>query len=322
MATEVTGLLCPRSIPASAVSHRLVHKRQASSAPATFRQARSAPCPRQVVRQLAAAVSQQSSTEDIEHLTENFRKARQKYLEDQALGALEVAESTFERPVFPCALIAGDVVLLHLLHRQGFLDSGKVKVVFIDTFHLFPETHELLHRLEAQYNFKAEVFHAKDLSDKKAYDDHHGSDLFIRDIDAYDRICKVEPFNRSLQELEADVMINGRRRDHGAERGQLEEFEKGTPVKCNPLAWWTFKDCFEYLDRHQLDRHPLHSQGYPSVGDVHSTLPVPEAKWFEYGGERSGRFQGIKNADGSAKTECGIHQPGSDPSSGLSNIRR
>lgn len=27
MATEVTGLLCPRSIPASAVSHRLVHKR-------------------------------------------------------------------------------------------------------------------------------------------------------------------------------------------------------------------------------------------------------------------------------------------------------
>lgn len=69
--------------------------------------------------------------------------------QDQALGALEVAESTFERPVFPCALIAGDVVLLHLLHRQGFLDSGKVKVVFIDTFHLFPETHELLHRLEA-----------------------------------------------------------------------------------------------------------------------------------------------------------------------------
>lgn len=45
--------------------------------------------------------------------------------------------------------------------------------------------------MQAQYNFKAEVFHAKDLSDKKAYDDHHGSDLFIRDIDAYDRICKV-----------------------------------------------------------------------------------------------------------------------------------
>lgn len=78
-------------------------------------------------------------------------------------------------------------------------------------------------------------------------------------------------------------------------------------------------------------------QGFPSVGDVHSTVPVPKEKWFEYGGERSGRFQvrcapnirsacrlaftgrhgvltspcallqGFTNADGSIKTECGIH---------------
>jgi hypothetical protein len=32
-------------------------------------------------------------------------------------------------------------------------------------------------------------------------------------------------------------------------------------------------------------------QGFPSIGDEHSTLPVPKEKWFEYGGERSGRFQ-------------------------------
>lgn len=33
-------------------------------------------------------------------------------------------------------------------------------------------------------------------------------------------------------------------------------------------------------------------QGYPSLGDVHSTVTVqPRSKWFEYGGERSGRFQ-------------------------------
>lgn len=37
----------------------------------------------------------------------------------------------------------------------------------------------------------------------------------------------------------------------------------------------------------------IHSlvQGYPSVGDVQSTVTVPREKWFEYGGERSGRFQ-------------------------------
>ena len=30
-------------------------------------------------------------------------------------------------------------------------------------------------------------------------------------------------------------------------------------------------------------------------------------QWLAYGGERSGRFQGLTNKDGSAKTECGIH---------------
>jgi 3'-phosphoadenosine 5'-phosphosulfate sulfotransferase (PAPS reductase)/FAD synthetase len=33
---------------------------------------------------------------------------------------------------------------------------------------------------------------------------------------------QVEPFNRALVESEADVMINGRRQDHGFERAQLE----------------------------------------------------------------------------------------------------
>jgi phosphoadenosine phosphosulfate reductase len=75
----------------------------------------------------------------------------------------------------------------------------------------------------------------------------------------------------------------------------------------NPLAHWTFADCFASLARHSAPLHPLHAEGYPSLGDVHSTLPVPREKWFIYGGERSGRFQGLANNDGSAKTECGIH---------------
>ena len=36
------------------------------------------------------------------------------------------------------------------------------------------------------------------------------------------RPLQVEPFNRALKEQMADVMINGRRRDHGFERAFLE----------------------------------------------------------------------------------------------------
>lgn len=37
-------------------------------------------------------------------------------------------------------------------------------------------------------------------------------------------------------------------------------FEEGSLVKANPLAWWEFKDCMQYLQRNGLERHPLHDQ--------------------------------------------------------------
>ena len=64
---------------------------------------------------------------------------------------MKAAVENFEHPAFPCALIMGDVVILELLHREGLLQSGRVPVVFVDTFHLFPETHTLLHRLEVRW---------------------------------------------------------------------------------------------------------------------------------------------------------------------------
>ncbi|CAI7842150.1 unnamed protein product [Closterium sp. NIES-54] len=313
------------------------------------------------LRRTAAGSARASAvtSADVEEWSKAARLVRQEQLEGQALDALQKTIDSFERPTFPCALIAGDVVILHLLHRLGALgDNPKVKIVFIDTFHLFPETYQFLkdceHALltdlpfrvslfpavQERLGFKAEVFQAVGLNSKEEYVKKHGSDLFIRvsieDIDEYDQICKVEPFSRALTSLNVDAMINGRRRDHGAERAHLEThdfhamsplmcsspsstathpamhrptqlFEDGTPVKVQPLAYWEFRDCFDYLERHGVPAHPLHADGFPSIGDIQTTLPVPRAKWFEYGGERSGRFQGLKNRDGSDKTECGIH---------------
>ena len=46
-------------------------------------------------------------------------------------------------------------------------------------------------------------------------------------------MVQVEPFNRGLRELAADVMINGRRQDHGAERAHIE-------VKFLEFIYYTF----------------------------------------------------------------------------------
>ena len=90
----------------------------------------------------------------------------------------------------------------------------------------------------------------------------------------------------------------------GALRANLPIWEGN---KLNPLAFWTFEDCWGYLRKNKVPYHPLHDQGYSSLGDKHSTQTVPLHRWLTYGGERSGRFQNLKNKDGSAKTECGIH---------------
>lgn len=58
--------------------------------------------------------------------------------QDQALETLQTAANNFQHPVFPCALIAGDVVILHLLKRLNLLGSSdaKVQVRFLATLHV------------------------------------------------------------------------------------------------------------------------------------------------------------------------------------------
>jgi len=230
---------------------------------------------------------------------------RLKLLEDQAIADLKKAVENYENPVFTTALIAGDDVILHLIHKAGLL--GKIKIIFVDTFHLFPETYDFLAHVEKHYGFKAHMFKAEGCESTDEFHAKYGDDLFLEDVEEYDRLAKVEPLLRSLKELKTKLWINGRRRDQGFERAAMAVWEKD---KMQPLTYWTFEDCWDYIKAFEVPYHPLHDDGYPSLGDMHSTLRVDKEKWFQYGMERAGRFQNMQNADGSDKTECGIHTVG------------
>lgn len=147
---------------------------------------------------------------DQEQFIQESKDMRLKHLEEQAMYALKIAVENYGNAVFPNAMIAGDIVITDLLARMGYLESGKAKIMVVDTFHLFPETMEFLKVLEDKYNFKAEVFCAEGIpiGDKAAYDKKYGADLWKEDIDEYDRVCKVEPFQRGLKTLNTDCMIN------------------------------------------------------------------------------------------------------------------
>merc|ERR1719183_2611549 len=102
--------------------------------------------------------------------------------------ALKIACENYGNAVFPNAMIAGDSVITHLLHRMGYLKNGKCKIMVVDTFHLFPETIEFLHEIEAYYGFNAEVFYADGVQNenKTLFDQKYGKDLWKEDIEQYD----------------------------------------------------------------------------------------------------------------------------------------
>mmetsp|Transcript_119250 Transcript_119250/g.210880 ORF Transcript_119250/g.210880 Transcript_119250/m.210880 type:complete len:465 (+) Transcript_119250:100-1494(+) len=280
-----------------------------------------------------SAVKMQMAQDKIDTLIAESEEKRLTHLEEQAMDALKFCAENFKNPVFPNALIAGDVVITSLLDRLGYLKDGKVKVMVVDTFHLFDETMEFVKNIEEHYGFKAEIFCAEGVpcGDKAAYDKKYGADLWKEDIEQYDKVCKVEPFQRGLKTLETDCMINGRTRWQGFERAWIDTFENapigGGLAKCNPLAYWTLEDTFKYIAKYKIPHHPLHAKGYPSIGDAKDTIPIPEdgtvtfkdfefqgdkTQWLDYASERKGRFVGLANKDGSTKTECGIHVAGAE----------
>ena len=289
----------------------------------------------------APAASTKLSAISTESMIEKAKADRLAHLEAQSLEALTLAAENYEKAVFPNAMIVGDCVITHLLGKLGYLESGKVKIMVVDTYHLFDSTMPFLESLEAKYKFKAEIFGPADCEDKDVYLKKFGDKLWVADVEQYDKVCKVEPFQRGLKTLETDVMINGRRRDHGAERAYIDIAEVapigGGLAKLNPLAYWTLEDCFDYAAANGVPLHPTVALGYPSQGDYKDTVPVPDpdglsgfqgdagsvkwvdgawtgdkAIWLDYGNERKGRFVGLVNKDGSAKTECGIHVAGAE----------
>ena len=124
-----------------------------------------------------------------EGMNKGVEARRLAYLEEDLFAVLKEAVATKERPMFTTALIAGDAVILDALHKTGLL--SKVPIVFVDTFTLFPETLQYLHEVENHYGFKSIIYNAVDCKDQEDYYSKFGRDYWMKDIDQYDMLCKV-----------------------------------------------------------------------------------------------------------------------------------
>ena len=179
-----------------------------------------------------------------------------------------------------------------LLKMVADLDPD-LPVLMIDSLMLFEETLEYQRTLSHHLGLR-NVQHLRPDPMDLARLDPDGT-LHQRDTDACCDIRKVVPLDRAL--VRWPVAITGRKRFQASTRARLEIFEEdGARLKVNPLARWSAQDLRDYMDAHDLPRHPLVAKGFRSIGCWPCTTPVADGE-----DDRAGRWRG------SDKVECGIH---------------
>lgn len=179
-------------------------------------------------------------------------------------------------------------------------ESKTVDLIFLDTLYHFKETYDLIDRVQERYpNVPVHIFKPDGADTVEQLEETYGKELYNTAADMYDWIVKVEPLQRAYDELKVAAVLNGRRRSQGAARGSIpiiELDEERNIIKINPLAAWSFTQVNEYIKANNVPYNALLDQGYKSIGDWHSTVPVADGE-----DERAGRWKGQN------KTECGIH---------------
>jgi phosphoadenosine phosphosulfate reductase len=219
----------------------------------------------------------------IEQLNSQFENGSTKTILTWAwgnFGGRIAATSSFQTQSVP---------LLHIISQT----IPQLPILFLDTGFHFPETLTFRDRLTKELGLNVHTLRPEarqNLSVKKR------GELYQTNPDLCCYINKVKPLQKEKQNLKA--WITGIRRDQTQERTNTPtiSWDKEGLYKICPMATWTRKDVWAYIDEHNLPVHPLLKQGYLSIGCAPCTRPVQEGELV-----RDGRWVG------QGKNECGLH---------------
>lgn len=187
---------------------------------------------------------------------------------------------------------AQSAVLLHMATQQ----QPDLPVILIDTGYLFAETYRFVDELAERLALNLKVY--TPAISPAWVEARHGRlwEQGLEGIETYNRIHKIEPMQRALDELGAGAWISGIRREQASSREERDFVERQNErIKIHPILDWTDRDIYRYLQAHGLPYHPLWEQGYVSIGDVHTTQRLADGM-----AEQETRFFGLKR-------ECGLH---------------
>jgi phosphoadenosine phosphosulfate reductase len=187
---------------------------------------------------------------------------------------------------------AQSAVSLHMATRQ----RPDMPVILVDTGYLFPETYRFVDALRERLDLNLKVYRPQLGT---AWMEARLGRLWEQGVDGierYNRLRKVEPMQRALDELGVRTWIAGLRRSQSRTRADIDFLElRDGRWKLHPLADWSDHDVGAYLQQHDLPYHPLWQDGYVSIGDRHTTRKLEPGMR-----EEDTRFFGLRR-------ECGLH---------------
>ncbi len=183
-------------------------------------------------------------------------------------------------------------VMLKLISEN----APKMPVVFVDTGYNFPETYRYIDTLTEQLPLNLRYY--APLHSAAQQEARWGKlwEQGAEGLEQYAKMNKVEPMNRALKDLGANVWLSGLRRSQSKSRADRPFLEvQGNKLKVYPILDWPDVQVEHFIRKNELPTHPLQSQGYVTMGDWHSTKPLEEGMTAE-----ETRF-------GGQKYECGLH---------------
>lgn len=192
---------------------------------------------------------------------------------------------------------AESAMLLHLATRH----LPRIRVVFIDTGYLFPETWQFMEQLRRRLDLNVWVYRTRHDPIDFLRQHGEGDPHWRTDIESCCKHNKNEPFERAIADLHPRAWLRGVRRGQAETRRNMQFVEWSQRYRCyaiSPLLNLSTRQIHEYLKQHELPYHPLYEKGYASIGcnPLSCTRPIEPGQ-----DARAGRWAGKD------KLECGIN---------------
>ena len=216
---------------------------------------------------------------------------------DKLAQRLHEIATNHQKVKFATSLAAEDMVLTDAIATL----SLPIQLFTLNTGRLHAVTVAMIDQVQTHYGIEVQVVQPNE-KDVNAFISSYGMNGFY-DSEAAKKACcgarKVIPLNQTL--VGADAWLSGQRRGQAVTRTELEfkevDADRGI-MKFNPLYDFTEEDVWAYLTLRGVPIHPLHFEGYPSIGCEPCTRPVKEGEDI-----RAGRWWWLQ---GDSK-ECGLH---------------